>query len=338
MNDRKNSTLDEFCGALKKANNFLLASHVNPEGDAIGSVIAMESFLKRLGKRTIIVCEDPFPERLSCLPHQDRWNILKNVKAKGGQFDALVVADCPTLARIGKVKELLTPNTVIFNIDHHISNDLFGCYNYVLPKAAACGEVIYEIIKKFKMPLTREEAVALYVSLSTDTGSFKYSNTSVMSHKIAAELIQTGIDIERINEDLYATYSLNKISLYSRLLGKVETAFGGRVAWVSMSRRDLLDSKATYEDTEGFIDFLKYIKEVKVAFFISEMEKPNEVKVSFRSKEKYDVNQIATVFGGGGHKKASGCTINKGPQAAVQAILKEIEKQFRFDQTENKNG
>lgn len=332
MDDTKNSTLDEFCDGLKKADNFLLASHVNPEGDAIGSVIAMESLLRRLGKRTTIVCEDPFPERLSCLPHQERWNILKNIQAKGGRFDALVVADCPTLGRIGKVNELLSPKTVIFNIDHHISNDLFGNFNYVKPKAAACGEVIYEIIKKFKMPITKEEAVALYVSLSTDTGSFKYSNTSVGSHQIAAELIQTGIDIARINEDLYATYSLNKLSLYSRLLGKVETTSGGKVAWVSMSRRDLLDSKATYEDTEGFIDFLKYIREVKVAFFMSEMEKPNEVKVSFRSKEKYDVNQIATAFGGGGHKKASGCTINKNPAEAVQAILKEIQKQFRFDQ------
>ena len=325
-----NSTLNEFCEGLKDMDNFLLASHVNPEGDAVGSVVAMDSFLRRLGKKTTIVCEDPFPERLSCLPHRNRWNIYQDVKKKKQRFDALLVADCPTLERVGKVKELLLPSTVIFNIDHHISNARFGRYNYVKPEAAACGEVIYEIIQKFKMPLTREEAVALYVSLSTDTGSFKYSNTSVNSHQIAAKLIQTGIDIERINEDLYATYSLNKISLYSRLLGKVETAFGGKVAWVSMSRRDLKDSGGTYEDTEGFIDFLKYIKEVKVAFFLSEMAKLNEVKVSFRSKEKYDVNQIATAFGGGGHKKASGCTINKSPSEAVQAILKEIQRQFHF--------
>jgi len=326
----RDSTLNEFCEGLKKSDDFLLASHVNPEGDAVGSVVAMDSLLRRLGKKTTILCEDAFPERLSCLPFQDHWKVYDETRDKKRRFGALVVADCPTLERIGKVKELLVPSTVIFNIDHHISNSRFGHFNYVKPKAAACGEVIYEIIKKFNMPPTHDEAVALYVSLSTDTGSFKYSNTSVGSHKIAAELIQTGIDIEKINEDLYATYSLNKISLYSRLLGKVETAFGGKVAWVAMSRLDLKDSGATYEDTEGFIDFLKYIKEVKVAFFLTEMAQPNEVKVSFRSKEQYDVNQIATAFGGGGHKKASGCTIKAGPAEAVPTILKEIQKQFHF--------
>jgi len=326
----KISTLEEFCNGLKKMDNYLLASHVNPEGDAVGSVIAMESILSRLGKKTTIGCEDVFPERLHCLPHRDRWNTYDDLKNKKGRFDALVVADCPTLERIGKVRDLLRPDTVIFNIDHHISNSGFGQYNYVLPKAAACGEVIYDIVKELKLTVTKEEASALYVSLSTDTGSFKYSNTSVHTHRIAAELIHAGIDIERINEDLYATYSLNKLTLYSRLLGKVETAFGGKVAWAALYRKDLEHSGGTYEDTEGFIDFLKYIKEVKVAFFLSEMQKPNEVKVSFRSKGPYDVNQIAMAFGGGGHKKASGCTIPKNLEEAVRLILKEIEAQFAF--------
>lgn len=326
----KDTSLKKFCNGLRKTDHFLLASHVNPEGDAVGSLLAIESLLKRLGKKTTIVCEDAFPERLHCLHYRGRWNIYRDIEDKKLRFNALVVADCPTLERIGKVKGLLQPNAVIFNIDHHVSNVQFGQYNYVKPEAAACGEVVYEIFHEFKLPLTKEEAVALYVSLSTDTGSFKYSNTSVRAHQIAAKLIKTGIDIDRINEELYATYSLNKIQLYSRLLGKVETAFKGKVAWVAMNRSDLLASGATYEDTEGFIDFLKYLKEVKVAFFLSEMERPNEAKVSFRSKEKYDVNKIATAFEGGGHKKASGCTLAMGLSEAVRAILKEIQKQSHF--------
>ena len=323
-------SLKYFCDGLKKKKSFLLASHVNPEGDAVGSVIAMESILNRLGKKTKIVCEDNFPERLHCLRYQGDWNVYKTIRGKKLSFDALVIADCPTLERIGKVKDLLHPDTAIFNIDHHISNTRFGQYNYVKPQAAACGEVIYEIVKQLKLKITPDEARALYVSLSTDTGSFKYSNTGVRAHRIAAELIRTGIDVDRINEELYATYSLNKIQLYSRLLGKVQTSFGGKVAWVAMSRADLKDSGATYEDTEGFIDFLKYLREVKVAFFLSEMQRENEVKVSFRSKEHYDVNQIATAFGGGGHKKASGCTMNMNLADAVQAILAEIQKQIHF--------
>ena len=326
----RDTSLKKFCEGLKKGDNFLLASHVNPEGDAVGSLIAIESLLKRLGKKTTIVCEDVFPERLHCLHYRGRWNILRNLADKKLRFSALVVTDCPTLERIGKVRELLRTDAVIFNIDHHVSNVRFGQYNYVKPEAAACGEVVYEIFEQFKLPITKEEAVPLYVSLSTDTGSFKYSNTSVRTHRVAAKLIETGIDIDRINEELYATYSLNKIQLHSRLLAKVQTAFGGKVAWVAMNRSDLHASGATYEDTEGFIDFLKYLKEVKVAFFLSEMEKPYEVKVSFRSKEKYDVNQIATAFGGGGHKKASGCTLAMGLPEAVEAVLKEIQKQSHF--------
>jgi len=326
----QDASLKKFCDGLRKGDHFLLASHVNPEGDAVGSLLAIESLLKRLGKKATIVCEDVFPERLHCLRYRGHWNVYRDLEDKKLRFNALVVADCPTLERIGKVRELLQPEAVIFNIDHHVSNVRFGRYNYVNPQAAASGEVVYEIFHEFKLPLTKEEAVALYVSLSTDTGSFKYSNTTIRTHQIAAQLIGTGIDVDRINEELYATYSLNKIQLYSRLLGKVETAFSGKVAWVAMSRSDLEASGATYEDTEGFIDFLKYLKEVKVAFFLSEMEKPNEVKVSFRSKEKYDVNQIATAFGGGGHKKASGCTLATRLSEAVQVVLKEIQKQSHF--------
>ncbi|MBI4116100.1 MAG: bifunctional oligoribonuclease/PAP phosphatase NrnA [Candidatus Omnitrophica bacterium] len=326
----RDASLKTFCDGLKKQNHFLLSSHVSPEGDAVGSLLAIDSLLRRIGKKTTIVNEDVFPERLYCLPHKERWNSLAEIKGKSNRFDALVVTDCPTLERIGRVKELMGPQTVIFNIDHHISNVRFGQYNFVRPEAAASGEVVYDIFKHFKFPLTKEEATSIYVALSTDTGSFKYSNTGIHAHLIAAELIKTGIDVDKINEELYATYSLNKIQLYSRLLGKVQTASGGKIAWVAMKREDLKECNATYEDTEGFIDFLKYLKEVKVAFFLSEMGNPSEVKVSFRSKGSYDVNQIATAFGGGGHKKASGCTIPLSSDEAVEAVLKEIRRQFRF--------
>ena len=291
-----------------------------PEGDAIGSILAMESLLKRLGKKTFVVCEDPFPERLAFLS-DSRWNQAKDVQKSPSAFKALVVADCPTLERIGAVKQLVTRETVIFNVDHHISNVRFGHHNYIRPEAAASAEVVMDIFKYFKLPLTKREAMDLYVALSTDTGSFKYSNTTVHSHQLAAELIATGIDIERINEQIYATYSLNKMNLYSRLLVRVKTAFGGRVAWVGMRREDLRKSGATYEDPEGFIDFLKYLKEVKIAFFMSEMPQDGRIKVSFRSKGKYDVNKIATLFDGGGHKKASGCTLQGTLEDARKKIL-----------------
>ena len=336
MQSKKSDSLNALCQALKKTDNFLLASHVNPEGDAVASVLALDSLLRRLGKKTMIACEDAFPERLGCLPSK-RWNQVKDVPASK-KFSALVVADCPTLERIGTVKKLLSPDTKIFNIDHHISNTLFGDYNYIQPSASACGEVIYDMFKHFRMKINRDEAMALYVTISTDTGSFKYSNTTVKSHQIASELIKTGIDIEHINDALYATYSLEKIHLYSLLLGRVKTSEDGMIAWVGLTKADLKKTGATYEDTEGFIDFLKYIKEVQFSFFMSEIDgsQNGQVRVSFRSKGKYDVARVAAIFGGGGHKKAAGCTINGTLEAATERILQELRTAL-VKQTNNKS-
>ena len=333
----KNS-LAVLCRALKKADNFLLASHVNPEGDAIGSILALESLLRRLGKKTLIACEDPFPERLSCLPSK-RWNRSKDIP-RGRKFGALVVADCPTLERIGEVHKLLGPETKIFNIDHHISNANFGHYNYIQPKASAAGEVVYDIFKWFKMKINKEEATALYVSIATDTGSFKYSNTTVKSHQIASDLIQTGIDIEKINDGLYDTYSLERIQLYSLLLGKIQRSKDGTIAWVSLTRGDLKKTGGTYEDTEGFIDFLKYIREVQFCFFMSELDgtQDGQIKVSFRSKGNYDVAQVAAHFGGGGHKKAAGCTIPGSIEQATELILEQIELALKKQKNPRTNG
>ena len=325
----KVTSLNDLCAAFKKYDNYLLSCHISPEGDAIGSILAIDSLLRRLNKKTTVVCEDPFPERLSCLSSK-RWNQVSAIKKSPKAFKALVVADCPNLDRIGKVKDLITPDTIIFNIDHHISNVFFGKYNYVLPQAAASGEVVMDIFHHLKFKVNKDEATNLYVALSTDTGSFKHGNTTVKCHQMAAELIGTGINLEKINEELYATYSLNKINLYSRLLSRVKTADGGRVAWVAMKKEDLNHSGAFYEDTEGFIDFLKYIKEVKVAFFMSELPNQHEVRVSFRSKEAYDVNKVATYFNGGGHKKASGCTIHGSLEDAEKMILERLRKECKF--------
>jgi len=323
---KKLTDLKTFCKALKGHQRFLLACHVAPEGDAIGSLLAMDSLLRRLGKQTLVVNEDVFPERLPCLSSK-RWHQPAQVKQKPDYFDALVTTDCPTLERIGKVRHLIGPKTVIFNIDHHISNNLFGHYNYVKPQAAASGEVVFEIFKHLKLKLTREEAKNLYVAISTDTGSFKYSTTTVNSHLVAAELISAGIDIEKINDQIYSSYSLNKMQLYSRLMARVTTTSCGRVAWVALRLSDLKASGATFEDTEGFIDFLRYLREVHISFFISEMSS-GLVKVSFRAKGPYDVNRIATDFGGGGHRKASGCSIAASPGKAEALILKAVRRHY----------
>jgi bifunctional oligoribonuclease and PAP phosphatase NrnA len=323
--------LKALTAALVRYDRFLLSCHVIPEGDAIGSMLAMQSLLRKLGKKTTLVCQDSFPERLSCLSDKG-WQEVRHLKARP-EFEAMVLTDCPTLPRIGTVNTLLRPSTVIFNIDHHISNSRFGHYNYIRPEAAATAEVVYDIYEALKIPISKEDAKNLYVGLATDTGSFKYSNTTARSHEVAARLIAAGINIEKINDDLHGTYSLSTMRLYSRLLARVRTAGDGSIGWVGMRREDLKETGATHEDAEGFIDFLRYIKPVKVAFFMSELgtgKNDKAIRVSFRAKGPYDVNKVATVFNGGGHKKAAGCTIHAPMKDAERRIVQALRKEFNF--------
>jgi phosphoesterase RecJ-like protein len=325
---QKGHLLKKFCEALQQHDHFLLTCHVNPEGDAIGSVLAAESLLRRLGKKTKVVCADAFPKRLSCLS-SERWHQLKDLSEAEQKWDAVLTADCPTLDRLGDVNKLIHEGTAVFNLDHHVSNVCFGRYNYIVPTAAATGEVVLDLFDYFKIPLTKEDATNIYVAISTDTGSFRYGNTPIKSHQIACRLIETGIDIEKINEAIYATYSLNKLNLYSRLFRRVRTALDGQVAWVDLRQEDLSRSGADFEDTEGFVDILRLIREVKVAFFVIELPGHKNVKVSFRSKGSHDVNKVATSLGGGGHKKAAACILKTSARKAETMVLEQLVKEFR---------
>lgn len=332
MTALQKQSLKALVAGLKKYDRFLLTCHVIPEGDAIGSMLAMESLLRRMGKKTSVVCQDEFPERLSCLSSK-KWVRTRDLGARRPAFDAVVLTDSPNLDRIGDVGSLLTPKTAIFNIDHHVSNTRFGTYNYIRPEAAATAEVVFDIFRALKMPLKRDEAKNLYVALVTDTGSFKYSNTTAYSHEMASHLIAAGIDIEQINDEIHGTYSLKTMKLYSRLLARVRTTENGTIGWVGMRREDLKASGATHEDAEGFIDFLRYIKPVRIAFFMSEVGsggKDHAIRVSFRAKGPYDVNKIATYFNGGGHKKASGCMIRASLEEAERRIVEKIRKELRI--------
>jgi phosphoesterase RecJ-like protein len=326
---KKSNTLKEFCAALQSCDDFLLTCHANPEGDAIGSILALDSLLRKLGKKTTIVCQDRFPRRLSCLSSA-RWKTLEDLAAgENTRFRGVVLADCANPDRLGEVQKLIGSEAVIFNVDHHISNTYFGHFNYVIPTAAATGEVVLDLFRYFTVPLDKEDATNIYVAISTDTGSFRYGNTSAQSHRHICDLIERGIDIEAINEALYATYSLNKLKLYSRLLARVRTALGGQVAWVVLKRRDLSRCGADDEDMEGFVDMLRLVHEVKIAFVIIELRNHGGLKVSFRSKGAYDVNQIALDFNGGGHKKAAACVLKTSVKKAEKMVLERLAAQLK---------
>ena len=311
-------TLQETVRAIRDHKEFALAAHVNPEGDCVASLLALDSLLGKVGKKSHIFCEDPIPTGLSFLDN-GRWKHSKtNLPAVS--FDAAAVVDCGSMERIGKAQELLTAKkTFLINIDHHISNRDFGDINFVDVKAAASGELIYDLFRAFQVPLSKEDRELIYVSLSTDTGSFRYSNTTAKTHEIAGRLLAEGLDTETLNERLYDSMPLERFRLFKVFLDRIRFEDGGRIAYALVTDEDLKLAQAGKEHLEGFVEFMRSLRGVEISFLVT-LDGENS-RLSFRSKGSCDVNVIASNFGGGGHRKAAGCTIHAQPEEAVGKVL-----------------
>ncbi|MBU0759092.1 MAG: bifunctional oligoribonuclease/PAP phosphatase NrnA [Candidatus Omnitrophica bacterium] len=292
--------------AIRKFNKFLITAHINPEGDSIGSQVAMASLLKKLGKSAIILNEGPVPYILQFMKGTEE--IMKEMPASF-DFEAAVILDCPDLSRVGNAAEHITKEKNIINIDHHVSNENFGKYNWVDTERSSAGEMVFELFKAFKLKLDYDDAVAIYVAMMTDTGSFKYSNTTSRTHSVTAELIDAGVRPYEIYGRIYETNSIQNTSLLGEALQTLKVSDDGKIAWLWVTREMLKKTKASLEGTEGIINFARSIESSDIAILFRETGTENRVKVSFRSKGNVDVNKLAASFGGGGHATASGCTV-----------------------------
>jgi len=195
---------------IQKYNSFLISGHINPEGDCAGSILATERLLKKIGKKTQIYCEHPLPEIMKDF-NPGSWKLVKEFQ-KAPQAEAAITLDTPNWERLGKAAELLKTIPLI-NVDHHISNSSFGSLNYIDDSASACGEIVFELFEALGVELDPETAEAIYISISTDTGSFKYSNTTSKTHRIIAKLLETGIDVEKINHRIYGSFEDRRLKL-----------------------------------------------------------------------------------------------------------------------------
>jgi phosphoesterase RecJ-like protein len=292
--------------AIRKFNKFLITSHINPEGDAIGSQVAMAYLLKKLGKESAMLDDSPVPNLLQFMKGTE--HILKEMP-HDFNYQAVIVLDSPDLARIGRVNEYIKKDSAIINIDHHISNTNFGKFNWVEPEFSSAGEMVYDLFKAFKVKISLDEAIVLYVSIMTDTGSFRYSNTSSKTHRIVAELIDIGVKPYEMHTKIYETSSVQDTNLLGEALQTMKLTDDGKIAWLWVTKEMLKKTKASLEGTEGIINFARSIDSVEIAILFRETGTEDKVKVSFRSKGKVDVNKLAGLFGGGGHPTASGCTV-----------------------------
>jgi phosphoesterase RecJ-like protein len=315
------STFDEIGQALRQHNRFAILSHVRPDGDALGCQIALALSLQQLGKEVRVWNEDGMLEKYSFLP---RAELLSKPPAAPEDVDVAIALDTAIQNRLGTALAAVHSAKLWINIDHHLSNPGYGDLVHVDPTAPATGQIIFDLIKNQGLPFNREIAENLFAAISTDTGSFQYPKTSARTFEIAAQLVCTGIDIGRLNQQLYENYPRRRIELLRELLRTMRFKNDGRVASFSLSLKTAAALQVLPEDNEGLIDHLRAIRGVIVAVFFEELA-DGKVRVSMRSKtDAIDVCVICQKFGGGGHTLAAGARV-RGTLTEVEAkVLEEV--------------
>jgi phosphoesterase RecJ-like protein len=315
------ATFSEIGRALREQQTFAVLSHVRPDGDALGSQIAMALSLREMGKTVKVWNEDGMLEKYSFVPQADILTIPPN---EPEDFDVAIALDTATQNRLGKAADAVRSAKVWINIDHHPSNPRYGDLVYIDADSPATAQILFELIKAEQLPMTRAIAENLFVALSTDTGSFQYPNTNARTFEIAAELVRNGVDVGRLSQLTYESYPRRRIELLRALLDDMRFDGQGKIASFNLSLKMANDLGVKPEDNEGLIDHLRAIKGVIVAVFFEELADA-KVRVSMRSKsEAADVCVICQKFGGGGHKLAAGARV-RGSLAEVQErVLKEI--------------
>lgn len=326
----------ELLGSLRSRDNFLVSTHVNPDGDAIGSAIALAIALEKMGKKTVLVDKHPIPEQYRFLPGQERFHTYESLEAAGYRardFGALLILDCNDPERIGlekkeqhpaieDLKKAVADGMYAVVIDHHENEKDYGNIRWVVPKAAAAGMMVYYLIKSLGVSITVEMATNLYTAIVIDTGNFRYENATSEVFRVAAELIDYGAVPSIIYEDIYEAWSDNRFKLYLRVIESLEII--GGVAIATVMKRMLEETSTVADDTENFVAFPRIMKNIKISVLFREVGK-DEYKVSLRSKGDIDVARIAVHFNGGGHKHAAGCRIKADIDTAKAMILGKIK-------------
>lgn len=306
---------------IETHDEIMILTHVSPDGDAIGSTFALNNYLKDLGKSTYVVHNDELPSNLVMLAND---TIYTEAAFDGlNKQPTLVFAmDAGDRGRLDTRVKYLTGRTSIC-IDHHITNVGYCDYNFIDPKASSTGELLYELLFTDQMPITKRVASSLYVAILTDTGGFRYSNTSSRTMEVVARLFAAGIDYVDLNIEVYQKVPVDKFKLTNMVLSTLELSHNNQVGFVYITEAMMADAGLTMQDTDGIIENVRDIDTVEVALFIKEVA-PNVFKGSARSKRYYDVSEYCVQFGGGGHIHAAGFTIEGGFDEIKDKMLKAI--------------
>jgi phosphoesterase RecJ-like protein len=300
---------------IRRRQRFVIVSHARPDGDAVGSSLAMAFALKHLGKEVRVVSKDPPPAPMMVFPGVPDIEVISEVTDPG---DAVIVMECGDLKRTGVAG---LESGFVINIDHHPGNTMYGALNWFDLSAAACGEMVFELVEALGVPLTVEIATHVYVAILTDTGSFHYSNITPRTFEIARRCVEAGVSPPWIARSIFDSNNLGRLKLFGAVLSGMELDPSGRIATVMVDHALAAQCGGTYEDTEGLINLPLTVKDIVAVVFFKE-NGPNDWRVSMRSKGDVDVNAVAKQFGGGGHKNASGCSAT-GELAALKNVFQQ---------------
>jgi len=319
------NTPEEMIEVLRKAPKVALFSHVSPDGDCIGSMLAIGLALEKMGKEVSFYNPNPVPSYLSFLPGSSRIR----QKHTNPQPKILLFVDCTDLGRVNMSKSEISGDSTVLNLDHHISNLSFGDYNWIDDQASAVGELALTLISQLGVEIDGDMATNLYTAIVTDSGCFEYSNTTAQTHRLAADLLDKGVDLSRIHHNIFDQKPLTQIKLLECALNGLEIHVDGQLAIMTLSAEDFQKCGAEQELSEGLVNYARSIAGVEVAVLLKEVG-PQEIKGGLRSNRWLNVNEIAALFGGGGHQRAAGCTLRVPMAEAKQSITTAIEEALRI--------
>jgi phosphoesterase RecJ-like protein len=317
--------LERVADAIREHDHFLLTTHENPDGDALGSILATKLALEQLGKDVVMYLAGSVP-----LPKEYSFMQLGELRRRlpdDWRERVLLALDCANERRLGPDPSLLTDARLVIDLDHHHDNSRFGNLNVVEPNASSTGEILRDLFGELDVELTPEIAEGLYIALVTDTGRFQYANTTPKAHRLAAELVEAGADVHRVFQSVYENVAFAKLKLVARALERAKVYEGGRLVVSNLARSDFADAGADEPFAEGIIDYLRGVEGAELAALIREppTEDGPTRRVSLRtSHEDLDVSAIARKSGGGGHRMAAGFS----SEASVGEITEFIRSEF----------
>lgn len=313
--------LKEMISACSEARTVLIATHVNPDGDAIGSSLALAETLKKLGKRVVVYDRDPVPYMFTFLPLAA--DFVSRVP-ENEIFDLLLLLDCSELSRTGDVLPKFTGYRQLGCIDHHVTNDFFAQVNLIDAEASATAELVYEVISRLDPMFSREVAINLYTGIITDTGSFHYANSTPRSFAIAGEMVNRGVDPWMVAQHVYESEPASRLQLLGAVLQTLKIAPDGKAACVMVTREMYEQTGTNAEHTDRLVNYPRSIAGVEVAFLLRQ-DAENSYKLSFRSRGNVNVASLAQEFGGGGHKNAAGCYLTGTADEIIQLVFQKID-------------